>query len=81
MIRLTQLSVRYSALLRLHSGAAGLRTNFGSFGLPALTLACLEDKMFVQALAVCEDARQARSEIAQHVLALCGPQMLVSFNR
>ncbi|KAL1521246.1 hypothetical protein AB1Y20_020917 [Prymnesium parvum] len=41
------------------AGSAGLRNNFASFGLPALTLACLEDKMVAAAFAVCEDARQA----------------------
>ena len=31
------------------AGAAGLRSNLGSFGLPALTIACLEDNLVSQA--------------------------------
>ena len=37
----------------------GLCTNYGSYGLPALTMACIDAGMLSQAIAVCEDARQA----------------------
>ena len=38
---------------------AGLVANFGSFGLPALTLACVSDGLLAEAVSVCDDARSA----------------------
>ena len=38
---------------------AGLITNFGSYGLPALALACVSDGLLAEALSVSDDARSA----------------------
>ncbi len=39
--------------------ASGLLRNYGAFGLPTLVFACIDARLLMPAVVICEEARQA----------------------
>ena len=60
---------------------AGLISNYSAFGLAALALACVEDRLLSQAVQLCSDARNALLPmdefVASRILASCADARLV----